>query len=66
MKMLGLFGQIGWGEILLVLAVIILLFGARKLPDLAKAIRRSGRELRGGFGDDADDDDEGGADAEGG
>jgi sec-independent protein translocase protein TatA len=36
-------GGIGWPEILLILAVVVLLFGANKLPDLA---RGSGRALR--------------------
>lgn len=35
--------QIGPTEILLILAVVVLLFGAKKLPDLA---RGSGRALR--------------------
>jgi sec-independent protein translocase protein TatA len=37
------FRQIGAPEIILILAVVILLFGAKKLPDLA---RGSGRALR--------------------
>ena len=36
-------GGIGTPEILLILAVVVLLFGAKKLPDLA---RGSGRALR--------------------
>lgn len=36
-------GSIGTTEILLVLAVVVLLFGAKKLPELA---RGSGRALR--------------------
>ncbi|MFL6173507.1 MAG: Sec-independent protein translocase subunit TatA [Marmoricola sp.] len=38
-----MFRQIGAPEIILILAVVILLFGAKKLPDLA---RGSGRALR--------------------
>jgi sec-independent protein translocase protein TatA len=37
------FRQIGAPEIILILAVLVLLFGAKKLPDLA---RGSGRALR--------------------
>jgi len=52
--MLGI--QLGTGEVLLIVAVVILLFGARRLPELARAIGRSGRELRKGLGDeDADE-----------
>ena len=38
-----MFRQIGAPEIILILAVLVLLFGAKKLPDLA---RGSGRALR--------------------
>ncbi len=58
MTMLGLFSQIGTGEILLVLGVVLLFFGAKKLPDLARAIGRSGRELRRGLRGDADEKDD--------
>jgi sec-independent protein translocase protein TatA len=50
-----LFRQIGTGEILLILAVLILLFGARKLPELARALGRSARELRKGMEEDDDE-----------
>jgi len=36
-------GGIGWPEIVLILAVLVLIFGANKLPELA---RGSGRALR--------------------
>ena len=48
--MLGI--QLGTGEILLIVAVIVLLFGAKRLPELARAIGRSGRELRKGLDED--------------
>lgn len=38
-----MFRQIGPGEIILILAVVVLLFGAKRLPELA---RGSGRALR--------------------
>jgi Sec-independent protein translocase protein TatA len=38
-------GLPGWGELLILFALIIVLFGASKLPKLAKAIRLSLEEL---------------------
>jgi sec-independent protein translocase protein TatA len=53
-----MFRQIGTGEILLILAVLILLFGARKLPELARSLGRSARELRKGMEEDDDEDED--------
>ena len=54
-----MFRQIGAGEMLLILAVLLLFFGARKLPDLARSIGKSARELRKGLsGEDEDEDDD--------
>lgn len=38
----------GWPELLLVLFAILLLFGARKLPDLARSLGRSLGEFKKG------------------
>jgi sec-independent protein translocase protein TatA len=38
----------GMSELLIVLLVILLLFGARKLPDLARALGRSLNEFKKG------------------
>jgi sec-independent protein translocase protein TatA len=58
-----MFSQIGAGEILLVVLVVVLLFGARKLPELARSIGESARELRKGIADDDDDDGDSGESA---
>lgn len=39
-------------ELLVVLVIILLLFGAKKLPELSKAIGQSVKEIRKGFTDD--------------
>jgi sec-independent protein translocase protein TatA len=39
-------------ELLLILFVVLLLFGARKLPELARGVGESLRELRRGLDDD--------------
>ena len=31
-------GKIGWSEILIILAIILILFGPKRIPELAKAI----------------------------
>ncbi len=38
----------GW-EVVIVLVVVLLLFGARKLPDLARSIGASAKEFRKGL-----------------
>ncbi len=57
-----MFRQIGTGEIILIVAVLLLFFGSRKLPDLARAIGKSARELRKGLSGDDEDQDQDNAD----
>ncbi|MDR6198374.1 MULTISPECIES: twin-arginine translocase TatA/TatE family subunit [Microbacterium] len=40
-------GAFGWPHLLVILAVILLLFGAAKLPALAKSVGQSARVFRG-------------------
>jgi sec-independent protein translocase protein TatA len=49
--MLAIFQQIGLPDILLILAVLLLLFGARKLPELARSLGRSTKEFKQGMRD---------------
>lgn len=44
--------NIGLPELIIVLVILLLLFGAKKLPDLAKSIGTSAKELRGAMKDD--------------
>jgi sec-independent protein translocase protein TatA len=39
-------GRVGWGEVVLILGVLLLLFGARKLPEIARAIGKSLKEFK--------------------
>lgn len=50
-------GPFGTTELLLILAVVILLFGAKKLPELAKGIGKSVKEFK-KASNEADDEDE--------
>lgn len=36
-------------ELIIVLLIILLLFGAKKLPELARSVGQAGREMRKGF-----------------
>ena len=44
-------GQIGFGELIVVLAIVMLLFGAKRLPDLARSLGRSVSEFKKGRDD---------------
>jgi sec-independent protein translocase protein TatA len=52
-----MFRQIGTGEIIIIVVVLVLLFGSRKLPELARSIGRSARELRKGLRETEDGED---------
>ena len=45
-----MFGKVE--ELLLVLLIILLLFGAKRIPDLARSIGQSVREVKKGFNGD--------------
>jgi sec-independent protein translocase protein TatA len=49
------FGSLGIWEILIILVVILLIFGPRRLPEMAKGIGQSVREFRKGIRDMKDD-----------
>jgi len=53
-----MFRQIGPGEIIIIVVVLVFLFGAKKLPELARSIGKSARELRKGLKEGLDDEDE--------
>ncbi len=46
---------IGQAEIIIILFIVLLLFGASRLPKLSKTLGESARELRGGFTGDKND-----------
>lgn len=47
--------NIGAPELILILLIVLLLFGARKLPELSRSIGSSVKELRKGMSDDKKD-----------
>ncbi len=64
---IGYIGSLGWTEILLIAAIILLLFGARRVPDLARSLGKSLSEFKKGrtegekekIGEKAQEDDKG-------
>jgi sec-independent protein translocase protein TatA len=51
--------RLGWVEILLIVAIILLLFGGKKIPELMRGLGQGTREFKEGMrGDDASRKDE--------
>lgn len=46
-----MFGDIGFGELLIIFLVALLFFGAKRLPDLAGGLGKSIREFKKGLKD---------------
>ncbi|MBI2342910.1 MAG: twin-arginine translocase TatA/TatE family subunit [Deltaproteobacteria bacterium] len=42
-------GKIGWTEILVLLAVVLIFFGAKRLPEIARSFGKSIQEFKKGF-----------------
>jgi sec-independent protein translocase protein TatA len=53
--MLAFIRNIGGPEVLIVLAVVLLIFGAAKLPQLARSLGASAKEFRKGVEEGAED-----------
>ena len=50
-----MFGNLGAGEIILILLVILILFGAKKIPELARGIGKGMSEFKKGLKDVEDE-----------
>jgi sec-independent protein translocase protein TatA len=50
--------DVGAPELLIVLAVVLLLFGSKKLPELARGIGRASKEFRKGLSDSSEPDED--------
>jgi len=64
MSPLALFGPIGAWEIILILLIVVFLFGARRIPEIARGLGEGIRNFRGSIkgddGDSSDSSDDGG------
>jgi sec-independent protein translocase protein TatA len=49
------FLDLGAPELIIILAIVLLLFGGRKLPQLSRSLGESMREIRKGINDDGHD-----------
>jgi len=49
---------LGIGEILLVLALVVLFFGAKRIPEIARGVGEGIRNFKASVGDGRDDDDQ--------
>jgi len=50
-------GKLGLTEIILILLVVVLLFGGRKIPELMRGVGQGMKEFKKATADDSDDDD---------
>jgi sec-independent protein translocase protein TatA len=48
-------GDFSTVDLIIILVVVLLLFGAKKLPELSRSVGQSMRELRKGMSDSGDD-----------
>ena len=46
--------DLGAPELIIILAIVLLLFGSKKMPELAKSLGESMREIKKGLSDDSD------------
>ena len=44
--MFGLIGPIGWNELIVILVIVLIIFGPRRLPELAEAMGKSIRKFK--------------------
>ena len=52
-------GSFGWQELLIIFGILVLLFGATRLPSLAKSLGSSVRGFKKGLNEDEVEEDEG-------
>lgn len=51
MRLLLLFGSLGWAEILIIAFIVLLLWGGKKIPELMKGLGKGVRSFKEGVKD---------------
>ena len=51
-------GNIGFGELVLILLILLMVFGAKRLPEIGRAIGRTVHEFKKGMHEGAEDTDD--------
>ncbi len=46
-----MFGTVGWQEILFILLIILLLFGSKRIPEVARSLGKGVKEFKGAMRD---------------
>ena len=46
--------RFGWPEIILIVVIVLLLFGAKRIPDLMRGLGRGAKEFKEGLREDTD------------
>lgn len=46
--------NIGWGELMLVFLIVLLLFGARRLPEIGRSIGKAIQSFKKGISEESD------------
>ena len=44
--MFGFIGPVGWNELIVILVIVLIIFGPRRLPELAEAMGKSIRKFK--------------------
>ena len=44
--MFGFIGSVGWNELIVILVIVLIIFGPRRLPELAEAMGKSIRKFK--------------------
>ncbi len=57
MNLLVLLGMVGPWQIIVILAIVLLLFGGKKIPELMKGLGRGVREFKDGINPDEEEKD---------